>query len=837
MTKKLTPQVYQINLHNKYCFETVLKLIFATFTLQNKIIHWNMKLNIRVLLLALFGMVFLNLNLFGQQGITKKIKIYGNHNELQNLMKKGVCLDHGDSKPGHWFTSYFSEWETAIIRQSGLKFDVLLEDASKQQLENKSNNNSKSAGFGICNLVGSPEYPVPTHFKQGSMNGFYTYQELLDDLDSMALLYPNLITVKASIDSTNQTWEGRPIFFVKLSDNPNFDETEPEVYYSAVHHAREPGSMQQLVYYMWYLLENYNQDSLVTAIVNNRELFFVPCLNPDGYLYNELTNPGGFGYWRKNRRDNLDGTFGVDLNRNYDMFWGFDDFGSSPITSSEVYRGTSPGSEPEISMAKNFINGRNFKTAMDNHTFGNYLLYPWGHVPDLYTPDSAYYEALANLFTEYNDYAYGTVNQTLNYVSNGGSFDWLYGEQVSKPKIFDFTPEFGYDFWPDPTDIVPIIQDAMYNNFMVALVAGSYANADDVSEKYIASSSGFINYNFIQLGLDTVANYTVLLTPISTTINSTGAPKVYSNLNFFQTLTDSISFSLNTPIANGTEIRFLLTVDFGSYQISDTLVKYYGNPAFVLSDDGSSTANWNTGIGWNTTTEKFRSPPTSITDSPFSNYPTGTTNELVLTNSINLGSALKAGLNFYTRWRIESKYDFAEVFASNNNGITWTPLCGKYSRPGNTFQDFNQPIYDGTQNSWVKEEMSLNDFIGSNNVKLKFVLASDNFEEFDGIYIDDLNVWAISTGVGVEDVASSNFSGIYPNPTTGNIKVNYEIPAEKQATIQVTNSLGENFDEIIVPKNSQNIAIDLSNLANGIYFLQLKVDKIIFDTHRITIIK
>lgn len=777
-------------------------------------------------------------NSFAQVSKYQKIKIYGNQNELKELMKKGVCLDHGDSKPGYWFTSYFSEWESNIIRNSGLKHDIILEDASKIQQKNKlENNNSKLTATGICNTVGSPQYPVPAHFKQGSMNGYYTYQEMLDDLDSMALLYPNLISVKASVDPTNTTWEGRPIYFVKLSDNPNSDEAEPEVYYSAIHHAREPGSMQQLIYYMWYLLENYNQDSLVSAVVNNRELFFVPCVNPDGYLYNELTNPGGFGYWRKNRRDNLDGTFGVDLNRNYDMFWGFDDIGSSPSTSSEIYRGPSPGSEPEVSMIKNFINGRNFKTAMDNHTFGNHLLYPWGHVPDLYTPDSAYYEGLANLYTTYNDYSYGTVNQTLNYIANGGSFDWLYGEQTSKPKIFDFTPEFGYDFWPNQVDIIPIIQEAMYNNFMVALTAGSYAKAEDVSEKYLATSSGYINYSFTQLGLDTIANYTVSLTPISTSINTTGVAKVYSNLNFFQTLNDSISFSLNTPISNGTEIRFLLTVDFGSYQISDTLVKYYGNPSFVLTDNGNTTSNWNTGLGWDITSEKFHSPPTSLTDSPFSTYFNNATNELILSNSINLGSALKAGLNFYTRWRVESKYDFAQVLASTNNGLTWTTLCGKYSRPGTVFQDIDQPIYDGTQNSWVKEEMSLNDFVGSSNVKIKFVMTSDSFDDYDGIYIDDLNVWAISSSVGIEDVKNSAISAVYPNPSTGNLNVNFEIPSNKQALLEVTNSIGQTLNVFNLPKNTKNTSIDLSQKTNGIYFLQLKIDETVFDTHRITILK
>src|SRR4029453_16587448 len=104
-------------------------------------------------------------------------------------------------------------------------------------------------------------------------------------------------------------------------------------------------SMQQLIYYMGYLLENYQNDSLVKNIVDNRELYIIPCLNPDGYLYNELTDPSGGGMWRKNRRDNLDGNFGVDLNRNYDLFWGYDDNGSSPNTFSETYRGIFPASE------------------------------------------------------------------------------------------------------------------------------------------------------------------------------------------------------------------------------------------------------------------------------------------------------------------------------------------------------------------------------------------------------------------------------------------------------------------------------------------------------------
>ena len=124
---------------------------------------------------------------------------------------------------------------------------------------------------------------------------------------------------------------------MKISDNPNTDEPEPEVLYTALHHAREPESLSQLIYYMWYVLENYATDPEVQALVDNTEMYFAPCINPDGYLYNEQTDPNGGGLWRKNRRDNLDGEFGVDLNRNYDFSWGYDDTGSD-MRETEITR-------------------------------------------------------------------------------------------------------------------------------------------------------------------------------------------------------------------------------------------------------------------------------------------------------------------------------------------------------------------------------------------------------------------------------------------------------------------------------------------------------------------
>src|SRR5690606_9629981 len=101
------------------------------------------------------------------------------------------------------------------------------------------------------------------------------------------------------------------------------DEAEEEVLYSALHHAREPASLSQLIYFMWYMLENYGTDEEVTYLIDNTEMYFIPMLNPDGYRYNELTDPNGGGMHRKNRNlvSGGSGNAGVDLNRNYSYHW------------------------------------------------------------------------------------------------------------------------------------------------------------------------------------------------------------------------------------------------------------------------------------------------------------------------------------------------------------------------------------------------------------------------------------------------------------------------------------------------------------------------------------
>ena len=324
---------------------------------------------------------------FSQSQKYSRVKIFSDGKGLKELSSAGVCVDHGDYKKNTFFISDFSEKEIEIIKSKGFNYEIQIPDVQQFYLDQNNPSSKKyvpapSPLTHGCNTI--INYPTPTNFTLGSMGGYFTYNEILWHLDNMATLFPNLVKAKVPISGTNSV-EGRPIYWMKISYNPNVDENEPEMLYTSVHHAREPNSVSQLIMYMYYLLENYNTNPEVKYLVDNLEMYFVPCVNPDGYIYNETTNPNGGGMWRKNRKDNLDGTFGIDLNRNYGYNWGFDNIGSDPNTSSDTYRGPSAFSEPETQNLRDFCNLRQFKLTLNYHTYGNLLIYPWGYKNSFYT--------------------------------------------------------------------------------------------------------------------------------------------------------------------------------------------------------------------------------------------------------------------------------------------------------------------------------------------------------------------------------------------------------------------------------------------------------------------
>ncbi len=752
-----------------------------------------------------------------------KVKIFTGKHSLGEIARLGIAVDHGIVKKGVYFITDLSEYEIQKLTDHQIEYEILIDDVVKYYQErNKHVTPDDKQGSGNCNETGIT-YPTPANFQLGSMGGFFTYQEILNHLDAMQQQYPNLITLKQPIGNF-QTHENRPIYWLKISDNPTVDEPEPEILFTALHHAREPASVSQMIMFMWYLLENYATDTEVQQMVDNTEIYFIPCINPDGYIYNETTNPNGGGMWRKNRRNNNDGTYGVDLNRNYGYMWGLDNTGSSPNTNDDTYRGPSAFSEPETQAVKYFEENHTFGICVNYHTYGNLLIYPWGYAPSIYTPDSAVYVEYAQLMTRYNHYTYGTGDQTVGYVTNGDSDDWGYGEQTTKNKVLSMTPEAGNQsdgFWPAQNRIIDVCKANMYQNIMAVKLVGKYAKTTDVTPMSVSSiSNNYLTFEIKRLGLDSPATFTVSIQPLTANIASVGNPKSFTNMSLLETRTDSIAFTLSSSVQNGDVIKFLLITDNGLYTETDTLVHVFGSSNIVLSDNASNLTNWTT-ASWNTTTAQYYSPSSSITDSPNGNYANNSNTTITLTNPVDLTGAASATLSFWAKWSIENDYDYVQVQASADNGNSWTPLCGKYTNPGTNNQDPNQPLYDGIQTTWVKEEISLDNYIGM-PILIRFELQSDFFVTDDGFYFDDLTVQIVSdslTGVSTVSATAVPVVDVYPNPVQNQLILNNHLKQTVQFVLLDVN--GKIIREAVVQTQEKKY-INLSGLPAGMYFYQVK---------------
>jgi len=776
---------------------------------------------------ALFFILFLLVNfIFGQTKYHRAKIYYNSAKDLFLLANQGVVIDHGKHKKGVFIESDFSENELNIAKTLGLKYEVLINDVSsyyKQQSNTKTQNKNASC------TANSQNYTTPTNYNSGSMGGFLTYSQMLQELDDMANLYPNLITIKQPI-SNFSTVEGRPIFWVKISDNPSIDETEPEILYTAVHHAREPGSLQQTIFYMWYLLENYNSSDEVQALINNTEMYFVPCVNPDGYIYNETTDPSGGGMWRKNRRDNLDGNFGVDLNRNYGYQWG--GAGTSTNTSSDVYLGTSAFSEVETQAMKWFCEQHNFKMALNSHTYSNLLLYPFGYALNQFTPDNATFVAISGAMVQQNGY----INQISSalYAAAGDSDDWMYGETSTHSKILAMTPEVGSSFWPAPNSITSMCKEMVYHNLMAANIITNFAQTKDKEDLSLTNLSGYLKYEIQRLGLDGNGDFTVSIQPISSNIASIGNSNIHNGMTLLQTDLDSISYTLNNSISQGDIIIYEIVTNNGLYNRRDTITKTYGNFSPIFTDNGNAITNWQTN-SWGVSSAYAYSPSTSITDSPNGNYANNATTIIQWKNNISLANAISANVSFYARWNIEDNYDYVQLLISTDGGNTWEPQCGNYTNAGTTDQIEGEPLYDGVQNAWIKEEINLSNYIGQ-NIDIRFQLVSDQGVTEDGFYFDDFSVNIIESN-NIKEQENVIFGQNIPNPTNDLTSVFYKINNNKNAKLEVFNQVGKSVMQIPITNNKGNIVIDTKTLASGIYFYSINNNGVATGVKKMIVIK
>jgi len=761
-----------------------------------------------------------------------RVRISLKGKNVQEIAAAGIDISEGVYKKGAWFETDLSSSEIDKISKSGFQYETRIADVSTFYTERAT---AEKAPL-IRDI--NEEWPTPEHWEYGSMGGFYTLDEVMAELDSMVALYPDLISARQAISTNTLTHDGRMQYWVRISDNPNTDEDEPEVLYTGVHHAREPMSVQQMIWYMWHLLENYDSDTEIQQLVDATEMYFVPVINPDGYEHNHLTNPNGGGMWRKNRRDNGDGSHGVDPNRNYGYKWGLDDSGSSPEPDAETYRGPSPFSEPEIQNIRDFCNEHEFQIALNYHSYSALLLYVWGWT-ETPSPDDSLLHDYAELMTKENAYVFGAGSSTI-YPTNGGSDDWMYGEQDSKDLILSYTPEVGHGgdgFWPPVSRIVPLCQDQMWQNIHAARLVGKYATVSDKAPLVFENESGFLPFEIKRLGLTPADAYTVSVTALDDNIAELGDAIVFEDMEVLQTEMDSISYVLKADIESGTTFRYLLSVDNGDYVVSDTIEKVYGTEVVIFEDDCEDKSNWSSNT-WDFTTAKFYSPLASLTDTPDGDYDINQTYRITLDTVIDLSDVSMAFLRFWASWDIEAGWDYLQVDARIEGSGWWIPLKGNYTKTGaGQFQPNGEPVYDGSSD-WVYEKMNISEFTGG-KLNLRFTLYSDEGVTEDGFYFDDLSISVISSTVGINPGLEANqnnllVSAAYPNPANSTFKISYQLNENNQsARLEVFNTIGKLVETIGLNGNSGVITVPVQRLQNGVYFYRLVSNGRVSKTQRL----
>ncbi|TNH30005.1 zinc carboxypeptidase [Micromonospora orduensis] len=290
-------------------------------------------------------------------------------------------------------------------------------------------------------------------------SNYHDYAELTAVVNQVVADHP-AIARKISIGAS---YEGRDLMAVKISDNVGTDESEPEILFNSQQHAREHLTVEMAIYLLNLFTDSYGGDSRITNIVNSREIWIVPTVNPDGSEYDIAT--GSYRSWRKNRQPNSGSSnVGTDLNRNWGYNWGCCG-GSSGSTSSDTYRGPSAFSAPETQALRNFVNSRvvggvqQIKANIDFHTYSQLVLWPYGYTTaNTATGMSAdQYNTFATIGQQMaatNNY---TPEQSSDlYITDGDSLDWMWATHNIWAYTFEMYPgsASGGGFYP-PDEVIP----------------------------------------------------------------------------------------------------------------------------------------------------------------------------------------------------------------------------------------------------------------------------------------------------------------------------------------------------------------------------------------------
>lgn len=718
------------------------------------------------------------------------VKIYAPADRTERARLIGLLqVDHFQQAENGAIVVEIGSRELDRLKNTSYKYDIIVDDVVKnldianqryyKAIANGGNQDQQRLAFeetgkAVDNIIITPSAFVV----QPTFGGYYSFAQMETAMNNLVAAYPLL----ASKTSLGLTHEGRDIWCIKISDDVATDESnEPEVLFMGLQHAREAIGGSSMIFLMQYLCQTYATDTRVRDLVNNREIFIVPCFNPDGWEYNRTSGGAGSG-WRKNRRDNPGSSFGVDLNRNWGIDWSNC---AAPIVgdpsscgtndpSDDTYYGPSAFSEPETQAIRNFTYTHHLTAMIDQHSYGPYYSLPFGRpsLPSntMSSGDDKFYTYVSSAMGNYNGMRAGNSPQALGYEVAGGVKDWMLKGNIgtgTKGKVYGLTGEGGAgggtggtfgSFWAPASEIIDLCKGMTYQNIQLLYAAGSYVNLQDDGDINLIVKTGTLPFHMTRVGLENRA-VTISIVPMEN-ISSVGSPVTVNSLvNYYDTYSGGISYTLPAALSNGQRIKFAWKIETGGYTYYDTVTKFYSAVQLLYDDmEGSFSANWtstavngNSGVteeNWSfTSSDKFAGNK-SLTESASGNYYSRTTRTVTYNNTFDLNDATAAYLTFWVKHRAENFRDKLRIQVSTN-GTNWTSIAGSTTvqEPGTTDGSTinGVPSLTGIKPDWTRELFDLKDYVGAPVLYLRFQFTSNasaafDFSEDDGFYIDNLKV-------------------------------------------------------------------------------------------------
>ena len=227
----------------------------------------------------------------------------------------------------------------------------------------------------------------------------------------------------------------------------------------------------------------------------------------------------------------------------------------------------------------------------------------------------------------------------------------------------------------------------------------------------------------------------------------------------------------------------------------------------------------------NITQSQFHSAPRSITDSPSGNYGNNSNYTITSTNGLDLQNSPVAVINYWAKWSTEPGYDYTQFNLSGNNS-SWTPQKGKYTKTGCYHEIQGQPLYDGNQPSWVREQIVTTNY-SNELLKMQFILKSDANTNYDGFYFDDLTVTVVDmtkVGTGTMSTLRCGLFDPVPNPGSGKVTVRFVLDpgiGRQPYIFTMVDSRGIRVMEMPVQADQGHISFSVDHLSSGVYFYRI----------------